>query len=78
MIRVCVRVRVSVGLGSVLLTDMDKCKIMVMHDYGKVIDTVVVRVRATARVNTIQHPNPVKLKPAHKFCAHPLNSIKLT
>ena len=48
MIRVCVRVRVSVGLGSVLLTDMDKCKIMVMHDYGKVIDTVVVRVRATA------------------------------
>ena len=40
MIRVCVRVRVSVGLGSVLLTDMDKCKIMVMHDYGKVIDTI--------------------------------------
>ena len=35
MIRVCVRVRVSVGLGSVLLTGMDKCKIMVMHGYGK-------------------------------------------
>ena len=46
MIRVCVRV--SVGLGSVL-TGMDKCEIMVMHGYGKVI--------ATVRVNTTKHLN---------------------